>query len=486
MPTAAAPAVPPVSSPEDVAGAYTRARAAQVAWAATPVDKRARVLLRYHDLVLDRQDEALELICEETGKARAHAFEEVADTALVSRHYARTAARRLRTRRHRGLIPGLTRADEVLHPKGVVGIIAPWNYPLTLAVGDALPALVAGNAVVLKPDSQTPRTALWAMQLLREAGLPSDLVQVVVGPGSVIGPAIVDGADYVCFTGSTATGRMVAERAAARLVGCSLELGGKNPLIVLADADLDRAAEGAVRSCFSSAGQLCISTERVIVERAAYEPFMERFLARVRAMRVGPGRGWDVDMGSLISPSQLEVVTRHVADAVGKGATVLAGGNARPDLGPAFHEPTVLAAVTSQMTCYADETFGPLVAVFEVGDADEAVALANDTPFGLNASIWTRNTAHGRRLATRVHAGTVSVNEAYGATWGSTAAPMGGMGDSGLGRRHGVEGILKYTEPQTVATQRLLSLGAPARLTQQQWARLFTSGLRLLRRSGLS
>lgn len=477
-----------ISTPEDVAKAYAASRAAQAAWAATPVDKRARVLLRYHDLVLDRQDEVLDLIWAETGKARPHAYEEVADSALVSRHYARTAPRHLRTARHRGVVPMLTRADEVRHPKGVVGIIAPWNYPLTLSVGDAVPALVAGNGVVLKPDSQTPLTALWAVDLLEEAGLPAGLFQVVYGPGAVLGPALVDGADYVSFTGSTATGRTVAERAGARLIGCSLELGGKNPLIVLADADLERAAEGAVRSCFSNAGQLCISTERVIVERQAYEAFTEKFLARVQAIQVGADTSWDVDMGSLVSASQLETVQSHVSDAVDKGATVLAGGNQRPDLGPYFFEPTVLSGVTPEMRCYADETFGPLVSMFEVADADEAVMLANDTPYGLNASIWTRDAARGRRLATRVRAGTVNVNEAYAASWASMAAPMGGMGDSGLGRRHGAEGLLKYTEPQTVATQRLLSLGADARprVTQQKWARMFTASLRLLRRTGLS
>ncbi len=264
-----------------------RAREAQPDWAAVPARAKAAILLRLHDLVLDRQSELLDLIQIECGKARSHAFEEVADVALVARHYARRGAGYLRPRWRGGLFPLITQSQELRHPKGVVGIVSPWNYPLTLAVSDALPALMAGNAVVLRPDQQTPLTALLAVQLLAEAGLPEGVLQVVLGPGATIGDAVVRTTDYVCYTGSTATGRQVAQVAARRLVGVSLELGGKNTMYVAADANLERAAEGAVRACFSGAGQLCVSMERLVVHEAVADRFLEFFLGRVRAMRLG-------------------------------------------------------------------------------------------------------------------------------------------------------------------------------------------------------
>ncbi|GAB47514.1 aldehyde dehydrogenase family protein, partial [Mobilicoccus pelagius] len=253
----------PHSTPADVVAAARRARQAQESWAARPVRERAAVLLRFHDLVLDRQDEVLDLIQLENGKARRHAFEEVLDTALNSRYYGHTAERLLRPHRRQGAQPVLTQAWELHHPKGLVGIIAPWNYPLTLGIGDALPALVAGNAVLVKPDVQTPYSTLWAVDLLEEAGLPRELVQVVTGPGSELGTPIIENSDFLMFTGSTATGRIVAAQAGERLIDCSMELGGKNALLVLDDADLDKAVSGAVRACFSNTGQLCISIERI-------------------------------------------------------------------------------------------------------------------------------------------------------------------------------------------------------------------------------
>jgi succinate-semialdehyde dehydrogenase/glutarate-semialdehyde dehydrogenase len=471
----------PVSTPDDVTRAYDVARSAQQRWAATPLRERCAVFLRLHDLVLDRQDEVLDLVQRENGKARRHAAEELFDVVLTARHYARSAHRYLAPVRHSGIAPLLSTAHELHHPKGVVGIVSPWNYPLTLAVTDAIPAFVAGNAVVHKPDTQTALTALWIRALAVEAGLPPDLWQVVVGDGPVVGRAVVDGGDFVCFTGSTAVGREVAERCARRLVGCSLELGGKNPMLVLADADLDRAAEGAVRDCFSNAGQLCISMERMYVVDTVHDEFVDRFVRRVRAMRLGGDLDYGPDMGSLISAAQLERVAAHVDDAVAKGAKVLAGGRARPDLGPYFYEPTVLSHVTEDMELCRAETFGPVVSVRPVRDEDEGVALANDSAYGLNASVWTRDVARGRRVAARIRTGTVSINETYAAVWGATRAPMGGVKDSGLGRRHGRDGILKYTEPQTVAVQRLAGFAPPPPVTWDQWARGFTVGLRALK-----
>lgn len=471
----------PTCTADDVAEAQRRARAAQAEWAARPLGERRAVMLRYHDLVLERQDQILDITQIETGKNRVSAFEELADVAMTARYYANTAAKHLRPTRRQGALPVLTRTVEHHHPKGLIGVISPWNYPLTLAVSDAIPALLAGNGIVLKPDAQTPFTALIAVELLVEAGLPRDLVQVVTGAGKVLGAPLIEGVEYLMFTGSTATGRIVAEQCARRLIGFSAELGGKNPMIVLADADLDKAVEGAIRACFSNSGQLCISVERMYVEDAIYDRFVPAFAERVRQMELGAGLGWDADMGSLISSDQLDVVTRHVDDAVAKGARVLAGGKPRPDLGPLFYEPTVLEGVTDGMELCRDETFGPVVAVTRVADAEEAVRRANDTEYGLNASIWS-SPRRGAELATRVQAGTVNVNEGYAAAWASHDAPMGGMKDSGVGRRHGREGILKYTEAQTVAVQRGMPIGPIPGQPLEKYASVMTAGLKLLKR----
>jgi succinate-semialdehyde dehydrogenase/glutarate-semialdehyde dehydrogenase len=475
----------PMSTPADVTAAFAAARAAQREWAQRSVRERARVLLRFHDLLLERQTEGLDLIQWESGKARKHAFEEIAHVALLARYYARTAEGLLAPRRRTGVYPlGLTRVIELRHPKGVAGFIQPWNYPLSLAIGDAIPALLAGNGVVLKPDTQTALTALWGHDLLVAAGLPEALWQVVLGDGPVVGPAVIDHADHVLFTGSTRTGRLVAERAASRLIGCSLELGGKNPMLVLADAPIDRAAEGAVRACFSSAGQLCVSVERIYVDRHVHQRFVDRFVEQTRAMRLRATVDFTADMGSLTLPAQLERVSAHVADARAKGAKILTGGRARPDVGPLFYEPTVLAAVTPEMTCHDEETFGPVVAVYPVDSEEEAVARANASVFGLNASIWTRHPARARRLAARLQAGTVNINEGYGAAFGSIDAPQGGMGDSGVGRRNGRDGLLQFTEPQTVATQGWLGFEPPFRTPYAAWARGLTAYLVAAKRLG--
>jgi succinate-semialdehyde dehydrogenase/glutarate-semialdehyde dehydrogenase len=483
--TGAPIAVLPVSTPSDVTTAVRLAREAQPRWSAVPTEQKAAILLRFHDLVLDRQSALLDLIQIECGKARAHAFEEVADVALVARHYARRSAGYLRPRRRGGLFPLLTQSQELRHPKGVIGVVSPWNYPLTLAISDALPALMAGNCVVLRPDQQTSLTALLGVELLVEAGLPEGVLQVVLGPGPSIGDAVVGSADYVCYTGSTATGRQVAQVAARRLVGVSLELGGKNTMYVATDANLARAAEGAVRACFSGAGQLCVSMERLVLHESVADRFLELFLRRVAAMRLGGALDWSADMGSLLSPAQLATVTRHVEDARAQGATVLAGGRPRPDIGPLFYEPTVLDGVTSSMACRDEETFGPVVSVYRVGSDQEAVTLANDTAYGLNASVWTRDVRRGRAIAGRIKAGTVNVNEGYAAAWGSVGAPMGGMKDSGLSRRHGAEGITKYTDVQNVTAQHVLGVGPPFGLSQEAWARSLTLSLKAMKKLGL-
>ncbi len=472
----------PKCTADDVEFAVDRAREVQAQWRETSFAERQQILLRFHDLVLSRQDEVLDVIQLESGKARRHAFEEILDTAVVARYYARTIQRYLRTRRARGVIPVLTATWEHHHPLGVVGVISPWNYPLTLSISDAVPAIAAGNAAVMKVDSKTPFSGLIALELIEEAGLPPGVLQVVTGSGSELGPELIDRVDYIMFTGSTSVGREVASQAAKRLIPSSMELGGKNAMIVLRDANLARAVEGAERAMFSNSGQLCISIERLYVHEEIADEFIKRLVKRVKRMRLGSGLSYDFDMGSLISEEQLEAVREHVDDAVGKGAKVLAGGKERPDIGPYFYEPTILGDVREGMSLFADETFGPVVAVSTFSDEAEVVQRANDSCFGLNFSLWTRDVRRGRHIATRLQAGTVNINEGYISTWGSVDAPMGGMKDSGLGRRHGATGILKYTEPQTISVQRLLPLAPPPLVGQRLYTKGMTWGLRLLRR----
>jgi len=472
----------PRCQPDDVREALRRARAAQPAWAATSFAERRRILLRFHDLLLENQGEGLDLVQTECGKARLAAYEELADTAVNARHYALRAERLLRSRPRRGLFPLLTRVWEQPRPVGVVGFIVPWNYPLNLSITDAIPALLAGNTVVLKPDHQTSFTALWAVDLLHRAGLPRDVLCTVTGHGPELGPSLIEGVDYIMFTGSTETGRVIARQAADRLIGCSLELGGKNPMIVLDDADVDRAADGAARGCFVGAGQVCVSIERIYVHESIFEPFLRSFARRTRALRLGAELDFGPDVGSLASAQQVETVSEHVRDAVEQGATLVAGGRMRPDLGPYFFEPTILTGVREGMKAFAEETFGPVVAVYPFRTEDEAVRLANATRYGLSASVWSASIARGRRVAARIAAGSVNVNEAYAATWGSVDAPIGGMKQSGMGRRHGREGILKYTESQTIAAQRGLPIAPPTWLGQKRFTRVVSAYLRLARR----
>ncbi|HEX6148501.1 succinic semialdehyde dehydrogenase [Nocardioides sp.] len=474
----------PQSSTADVEEALSRARRAHEKWAASPLEQRTEALLRLHDLVLDRQAEICDLIGLEGGKARKDAFMELAHVALTARYYARTARDHLQTRRVPGLFPGLTHVQVNRVPKGVVGIISPWNYPFTLALSDGLPALLAGNAVVIKPDAQTMLTALLGAELLEEAGFPRDLWQVVAGPGREIGPPLIAGADFLCFTGSTATGKVIASQCAERLIGCSLELGGKNPLLVLRDADIETATEGAARASFSNAGQLCVSSERLFVADQVYDRFVDRFVARTEAMTLGSSLDWSVDMGPLISQDQLDTVTAHVEDALAKGARVLTGGRARPDLGPYFFEPTVLEGVSPDMTCFGEETFGPVVSLYRFHDEADAVARANAGQYGLNAAIYSEDGRRAREIARQIRCGTVNVNEGFGATFGSLAAPMGGMRQSGMGRRQGAEGLLRYTDTQSVATQRGLRIGPSFGLSQEQYAKLMTTSLRVLNKIG--
>ena len=472
----------PACQPDDVATAVDRARTAQSEWADRPVAERAQILHRFADLVRANRSELLDIVQLEAGKARFDALTEVLDVVITADYYARRGPEHLTSSDRDAVIPLLTRAVEHRDPVGVVGLIEPWNYPLTLAISDMLPALLAGNAAVLKPAEATPFCALRARDLLVEAGVPSELVQVVTGDGVVLGDPLISGVDHVTFTGSTATGRTVAALAGEHLVDASLELGGKNGAVVLPDADLTAAVRGLIHGAFANAGQLCLSIERIYVHDAVYDEFRERFVAAADKLEVGWALDFGPDVGSLIGPDQLSTVERHVADARERGATVETGGRHRPDIGPSCYEPTVLTDLPPEATAACEETFGPVVSVTPVESADAAVERINDTEYGLHASVWTGDTSRGEAVARRLDTGTVCVNDAYTAAWAATDAPMGGVGDSGIGRRHGAEGIVKYTESQTVATARGHPLvpvqGVPDRLT----AAAATLGVRALRR----
>lgn len=464
----------PCAGPDRLREAVERARVAQAAWADRDLGDRAAVLREVGERV-HRDDRALlDLVQFETGKSRWDAFEEVLDVVATADHYAEKADRYATSERRPGAIPGLTRTVVHHRPRGVVGLISPWNYPITLAVSDAIPALLAGNAVVLKPALETTLTALRVRELVLDAGVPPACFQVIPGRGPDLGPAIVEHCDYVGFTGSTAAGREVAAGAGEALTPVSLELGGKNPLVVLPDADLDRAARAATRACFANAGQLCIATERLYVHEGVFEAFRDAFVAATERLALGATYDFGPDVGSLISAEHRDEVEGVLEEAIEAGAILLTGGRRREDVGPWFYEPTVLTDVDPELPVATAETFGPVVTLHAVPDEEAAVARANDTAYGLHASVWAGDSERGEAVAGRLEAGSVCVNDAYVASWGSTSSPMGGMKDSGIGRRHGREGYEKYTETQTVATQRGHPLVVPDWLPTRiaaAWAR---------------
>ena len=463
---------------DDVTAAVEEARSAQRAWAHVPFAERKAIFLRFHDLVGKHRELLMDMVQLETGKNRASAFDEVMDVMNNARYYAQGAEKMMRRKSRRSSIPVLAKSRQYHQPLGVVGQISPWNYPLTLGISDAIPALMAGNAVVAKPDSATPFTSLLVFGLLYEAGLPRQLVQLVTGPGRVVGSAIAEQCDFLMFTGSTATGKVLGKTAGERLIGYSAELGGKNPLIVAADADMEYTVRGVVDACFSNSGQLCVSIERVYVERPVFEKFKNGFRDRINAMSLGSGFDWSVQMGSLASQQQLDTVTSYVDDAVSKGAVVLTGGKARPDLGPYFYEPTVLIDVPSDAKLRTEEVFGPVVVLDPVDDLVEAVELANDTDYGLNASVFAApETAW--RIAPQIQSGSVAINDGYTAPWSAIANPMGGMKESGVSHRHGVEGLLKYTASQNITEQRGMSIRGPESLSRKAYANIMASALLL-------
>jgi acyl-CoA reductase-like NAD-dependent aldehyde dehydrogenase len=445
----------PVVAPQDVAPLVARARAAQPAWEALGYDGREKLLRRAQKWVVDHSDDLVRTIVSETGKTWEDAqLAEVAYAANAFGFWAKQAPHYLADEKIRSSNPFVAgRSLRVRYrPVGVVGVIGPWNYPLTNSVGDCVPALAAGNTVVLKPSEVTPLTSLLVEQGLRECGFPDGVFTVATGRGDT-GAALIDAVDMVMFTGSTATGRKVMARAAETLTPVSLELGGKDPMIVLADADLERAANAAVYYSMQNGGQTCISTERVYVESPVYDQFVAKVTEKVGALRQGEPTGpGTVDVGAVTFPPQLDIVTRHVEEARQGGAKVATGGHGRSDHGR-FYEPTVLVDVDHSMSCMTEETFGPTLPIMRVGDAEEAIAKANDSRYGLAASVWTRDIARGEAIAGRIDAGAVCVNDAQ-LNYLALELPMGGWKESGLGVRHGAAGIRKYTRQQALLVTR--------------------------------
>lgn len=473
----------PAGTDSDVVAAMERARPAQEDWSRTPIRHRVDILSRFHDLLVERADVAMDLVQLEGGKARIPAFEEVYDTIATTRYYMKTGPGLLKRKRRAVSLPGMTTAYEYRHPHGVVGSITPWNFPFNLSIADIIPGLLAGNAVIGKPDEKTPFSMLYGASLLREAGLPEDVLQVLTGYGDEVGSALVDRVDFVMFTGSTEVGRVVAGRASERLVGSSMELGGKNAAIVMADADLDKTIPGIARAVYANGGQLCISMERIYVDETIRDEFTRRLVDYSRDLPMTTSFDFSSALSSMITRDHLEKVHAHVEDAVSGGATLLTGGKPRPDVGPLFYEPTVLTDVDEGMLLCRAETFGPVVSVYGYEHLRDAVAMANDSDHGLNYSVWTGDTRRGVQVASQLQAGTVGVNDGYAAAWSSYDAPMGGMKASGMGRRHGAEGLLKYTEPQTVAVQRIgPAFAPPAGLGYPAYQRLLGPLLKFLRR----
>jgi acyl-CoA reductase-like NAD-dependent aldehyde dehydrogenase len=443
-----------------VAAMAARGRAAQPEWEAYGFEGRARVLLRAQKWLMDNAERVTETIVSETGKT----YE---DASLAEIGYAGNAFGFWAKEGPDYLADERVKSSQVLvkgkklvlryRPLGLIGVIGPWNYPLTNSFGDCIPALMAGNSVILKPSEVTPLTSLLMAEGLRECGLPENVLQIATGRGGT-GAALLEHVDMIMFTGSTKTGIKVAEGAARRLIPASLELGGKDPMIVLSDADLERAANFATFFSMQNAGQTCISIERVYVEEPVYDEFVAKVSAKVGALRVGRSDGGfgTVEVGAITFPPQLDTIKDHVDDAVQKGARVLTGGKQLPGAGR-FYEPTVLVDVDHSMKIMTEETFGPTLPIMKVADAEEAVRLANDSPYGLGASVFTRDAARGEAIARRIESGAANVNDAM-INYTVLELPMGGAKASGLGSRHGAGGIRKYCSQQAIVVTDKLAM----------------------------
>jgi acyl-CoA reductase-like NAD-dependent aldehyde dehydrogenase len=444
---------PPSLLPEIV----SRARGAQGTWAQLHIQDRCAQLRILRERIMTSRNELAEAVVRESGKPRVEALFADIFVALDSAEYwSKNAQRTLRARRvpHHSIAAKAKGGHLVYDPVGVIAIISSWNYPLAIPLSQIIPAVVAGNVVVCKTSDFTPHCGALIEKLFLDAGFPKYIVTVVQGGGEV-GQALIDASpDKVLFTGSVATGRRVAEACAKKLIPSVLELGGKDAMIVLADADLDTASSAAVWGSYTNCGQVCLSVERIFVEHTVAEQFVTLCAEKTKKLRVGPGNDSSSDVGPLIRPVHVQRMNDLVQDAVARGAKVVTGGRARPDLGPNFFEPTLITGVDPSMRLFQEETFGPILAVQVVRNAKEAVKCANDSPFGLAASIWTNDNTHGMSLATELRAGAVMVNDAI-SYFGIAEAPHGGCGASGWGRTHGEAGLLEMVQTKYIDVDRL-------------------------------
>jgi succinate-semialdehyde dehydrogenase/glutarate-semialdehyde dehydrogenase len=447
----------PCATAGEVRAAVARARSAQPKWQATPVAQRLQYLRKFQDVVRDHALAIAQLISREAGKPTVEALSTEVMVVLDAAEFCiRTAQKFMRDQplAHGSLAMKAKHGRLLREAYGVIGIISPWNYPFSTPAVEILAALVTGNAVVIKPSEFTPLAALELLKLMHATGIDPDLVQVVVGNGPT-GAALLDsGIDKVIFTGSVATGKRVAEAAARHLLPVVLELGGKDPMIVLPDVDLEVATSGALWGAFMNAGQTCLSVERCYVHRSIYEPFMRLMTGKIAKLRVGNGLDSEVEMGPLISQRQLRIVEAHVEDAVQCGARLLAGGRRLTELGPNFYAPTLLADVTPEMRVIQEETFGPVLPVAAFDTEAQAIALANDSEFGLAASVWTKNRQKGEAVARQIKAGTVMVNDMI-SCFGISEAPHGGFKQSGIGRTHGEMGLAEMVQVKYLSTDLL-------------------------------
>lgn len=437
----------------EVRAAVARARPAQAAWSEMGVRERIEILRKFQRRLHERKSEIAEAITREAGKPVSEALTtEVLVVLDAARFLIDNAYRLLRDQPlpHGNLATKLKSGRLIREPYGVVGIISPWNYPFSIPATETLAALAAGNAVVLKASEFTSLVALELKSLLYAAGVPQDIFQVLLGDGATGRALIHSPIDKLVFTGSVVTGRRIAAAAAERLLPVVLELGGKDPMLVLDDADVDVASSAAVWGAFVNAGQTCLSVERCYVHRGLYAEFLKACTEKTKKLHVGPGRDRETDVGPMIHERQLRIVEAHIEDAVARGARILAGGSRLQNVGPNFYMPTVLADVTHKMRIMREETFGPVLPVMPFDSDDEAVRLANDSEFGLAASVFTRDDARGEGVARRIQAGTVMVNDVV-SCFGISEAPHGGVKSSGIGRAHGRFGLeemvrLKYLD----------------------------------------
>jgi acyl-CoA reductase-like NAD-dependent aldehyde dehydrogenase len=444
-----------IDSPERVAEAVARARAAQPEWEALGISGRRRWLDRLRDWMIANHDRLADVMQEETGKVRAEAEVEAPFLCGTINYYTEHAGEFLaeETPAPHILPLKVKRLRVVYRPYPVVGVISPWNYPLLLAFDDAIPALVAGCAVIIKPSEFTPLTTLEVVRAWKEEIGGPDVLDVVNGTGET-GGALVDEVDFVQFTGSDRTGKVVMKRAADTLTPVSLELGGKDPLIVLRDADLERAVNATTTGALANTGQICMAIERVYVEEPIYDEFVERLAEKVGKLRQGTdGRSFGADLGAMTTPAQAEIVADHVEDARHKGARVLTGGKRMERPGD-WYEPTVIADADHSMKVMTDETFGPVIPVMKVADADEAVRMANDSRYGLSASVFAGSSREGEQIARRIEAGAVNVNDVL-TTYFALGVPMGGWKESGIGFRHASYGIKKFVRPESIVSPRV-------------------------------